>query len=306
MSNREITADYKYVYDPKHEHKPLHGIWKMTGSGWSSSGDDEEDGKTSPSKSTQDDTANNVSKPGANDDDAVQEKNEQPVEENTVEAPAEEDAQEDGDVQEDTDNTDNAPADEPVDNAENVNDAPEDGGEDDFADFTAPSPRKQDEPDGQNPGDGSDELEMEIVDDEAPADDSFEDGGDTATDDEQEQAPAEEEENDFNLDESNDGDSMFADEKQDEFTDEGKHPDYISKMNAFVEKFDEGEGKENDITFKAVASNLDWDNLDEVLALAGHCDEIGLESAYEVLAFLYHSYKKDADAFDNMLAEEMQ
>lgn len=50
-------------------------------------------------------------------------------------------------------------------------------------------------------------------------------------------------------------------------------------MNKFIEVFDADEGKENDVTFKAVAANLDWDKEDDVKAFINHCNKKEIDGA---------------------------
>lgn len=33
---KSFVAEYKYIYDPNHKHRPEKGTWNMTNSGWSS------------------------------------------------------------------------------------------------------------------------------------------------------------------------------------------------------------------------------------------------------------------------------
>ena len=95
--------------------------------------------------------------------------------------------------------------------------------------------------------------------------------------------------------------SLFDDSKKDDFINEEKFDEYIEKMNAFVDKFDEDQGKENKVTFKAVASNLEWNKLDDVKAFAEHCKKQEIEGAEQVLAFLYYQYNENSEKFDEIL-----
>ena len=146
-----------------------------------------------------------------------------------------------------------------------------------------------------------DDLDLDLGDDDDVDDDSDDSGDEEEPDDEDDGGDEEPDEGS-----DDDGDDAFDDSKADEYTDDAKHSDYVTKMNEFIKKFDEDEGKENKVTFKAVASNLDWDDLDTVKAFADHCDEVGLEGADEVLAFLYYSHKADSDKFDDMIGDEME
>jgi hypothetical protein len=98
-------------------------------------------------------------------------------------------------------------------------------------------------------------------------------------------------------------DGLFDDANKDKYVDPDMYDQYIEMLNAFIEKFDDGEGKENDVTFKAVASNLDWDSMGEVTAFANHCKEKGLEGADEVIAFLYFQHQEDGEKFDKIIAD---
>jgi hypothetical protein len=72
-------------------------------------------------------------------------------------------------------------------------------------------------------------------------------------------------------------------------------------MNKFIDVFDEDEGKENKVTFKAVASNLDWSIEDDIKAFAEHCKKQNLSDAEEIIAFLYYQYNNDKEKFDTIL-----
>ena len=90
---------------------------------------------------------------------------------------------------------------------------------------------------------------------------------------------------------------------RDRFVNEDKRQELLDKMNDFIAKFDEDEGKENQVTFKAVASNLDWNNLDDVMGFAGHCEDKGIEGATEVIAFLYHQSAADQEMFEKIIED---
>ena len=98
-------------------------------------------------------------------------------------------------------------------------------------------------------------------------------------------------------------DGLFDDANKEKYLDPDMYDQYIEQLNAFIEKFDEGEGKENDVTFKAIASNLDWDSMGEVKAFASHCNEKGLDGADDVLAFLYFQHQEDGEKFDKIIAD---
>ena len=87
------------------------------------------------------------------------------------------------------------------------------------------------------------------------------------------------------------------------YLDPDMYDQHIEQLNSFIEKFDEGEGKENDVTFKAIASNLDWNSTEEVKAFAGHCNKKGLDGADDVLAFLYFQHQDDEEKFDKIIAD---
>ena len=284
MNNREITSEYKYVYDPTHEHKPSTGIWKMTGSGWSSSEDtSEETSVTQPNK--QPGEKHNVSNDNNRSFDNNTDKIETPTADDFSQPTKSQNREETSVTQDD---------DEKMPSEDTDQETEDDVGDD----FTAPKPKQTKNDDVDVTEDTVAEPDEEEQEQE-PNDDA---GGSTEENIDEENA------DDFDVDESGiaGDEDMFDDSNTDIFTDEKSHDVYVSKMNAFVKKFDETEGAENDITFKAVASNLDWDNMDEVLALAERCDEIGIENAYEVMAFLYHSFQKDGDSFDTMIADEME
>ena len=96
---------------------------------------------------------------------------------------------------------------------------------------------------------------------------------------------------------------IFDDSNKDEYVNEEKYDEYIEKLNSFIEKFDEGEGKENDVTFKAIASNLDWSKVDDVKAFAEHCGKKEIEGAEEIIAFLYFQHQNDEEKFDKIIED---
>ena len=95
--------------------------------------------------------------------------------------------------------------------------------------------------------------------------------------------------------------SFFTDAQKENFLNEEKFDAYIEKMNTFITTFDEDEGKENKVTFKAVASNLDWSIEDDAKAFANHCKKQNLNGAEEIIAFLYYQYANDKDKFETIL-----
>lgn len=98
-------------------------------------------------------------------------------------------------------------------------------------------------------------------------------------------------------------DDAFDESKKDEYLDQDKYEEYIERMNLFIKEFDEGEGKENEVTFKAIASNLDWSSPDDVKAFQEHCQKKGIDGAADVLAFLYFQHKDNEENFDKILAD---
>jgi hypothetical protein len=102
----------------------------------------------------------------------------------------------------------------------------------------------------------------------------------------------------LNLDEE---ESFFTDAQKENFLNEENFDAYIEKMNEFIAIFDEDEGKENKVTFKAVASNLDWSIEDDAKAFANHCKKQGLDGAEEIIAFLYYQYANDKNKFETIL-----
>ena len=98
-------------------------------------------------------------------------------------------------------------------------------------------------------------------------------------------------------------DDLFDDANKEKYIDPDMYDQHMEQLNAFIEKFDEGEGKENDVTFKAIASNLDWDSMDEVKAFASHCNKKGLDGADDAIAFLYFQYQEDGEKFDKIIAD---
>ena len=94
---------------------------------------------------------------------------------------------------------------------------------------------------------------------------------------------------------------FFTDEKKEEFLNKENFDDFIEKMNSFIDIFDKEQGQENKITFKAVASNLDWSIENDVKAFAEHCKKQNLLDAEQIIAFLYYQYNNDKEGFENIL-----
>ena len=98
-------------------------------------------------------------------------------------------------------------------------------------------------------------------------------------------------------------DSLLDDANKEKYIDPDMYDQHIERLNTFIDKFDEGEGKENDVTFKAIASNLDWDSMEEVKAFASHCNKKGLDGADDAIAFLYFQHQEDGEKFDKIIAD---
>lgn len=98
-------------------------------------------------------------------------------------------------------------------------------------------------------------------------------------------------------------DGLLDDANKEKYIDPDMYDQHIEQLNTFIDKFDEGEGKENDVTFKAIASNLDWDSMEEVKAFASHCNKKGLDGADDAIAFLYFQHQEDGEKFDKIIAD---
>ena len=98
-------------------------------------------------------------------------------------------------------------------------------------------------------------------------------------------------------------DGLFDDANKEKYIDPDMYDQHIEQLNTFIDKFDEGEGKENNVTFKAIASNLDWDSMEEVKAFASHCNKKGLDGADDAIAFLYFQHQEDGEKFDKIIAD---
>lgn len=98
-------------------------------------------------------------------------------------------------------------------------------------------------------------------------------------------------------------DGLLDDANKEKYIDPDMYDQHIERLNTFIDKFDEGEGKENDVTFKAIASNLDWDSMEEVKAFASHCNKKGLDGADDVIAFLYFQHQENGEKFDKIIAD---
>ena len=98
-------------------------------------------------------------------------------------------------------------------------------------------------------------------------------------------------------------DGLLDDANKEKYIDPDMYDQHIEQLNTFIDKFDEGEGKENDVTFKAIASNLDWDSVEEVKAFASHCNKKGLDGADDAIAFLYFQHQEDGEKFDKIIAD---
>ena len=98
-------------------------------------------------------------------------------------------------------------------------------------------------------------------------------------------------------------DGLLDDANKEKYIDPDMYDQHIERLNTFIDKFDEGEGKENDVTFKAIASNLDWDSMEEVKAFASHCNKKELDGADDAIAFLYFQHQEDGEKFDKIIAD---
>ena len=98
-------------------------------------------------------------------------------------------------------------------------------------------------------------------------------------------------------------DGLLGDANKEKYIDPDMYDQHIEQLNTFIDKFDEGEGKENNVTFKAIASNLDWDSTEEVKAFASHCNKKGLDGADDAIAFLYFQHQEDGEKFDKIIAD---
>lgn len=310
---RSITAEYKYVYDPSHEHKPA-GNWNRTGSGWSSNESDaaepvrrpahrpkeqehtskpqefeiEEESTAKPAAPQEEDMEKvdlfDLDDEGSDFDTGDAEG--QPAEKPTKEDAPEEEAQ----PAEEEQGPDGEQA-QPEDNEEEQPEEPADEKEQPAEDEGVPESENEDE---NQEGDGSKDNPI-VIEEEPESEDENQDGEPGQSEVKSDEKPEREDPATEN------GVSPF--EQKEPYVDENNYDGNMEKMNSFIDRFDEGEGKENQITFKAVASNLDWDNLDEIKAFAEHCKKQGLDDADETLAFLYHQHGNDSEKFDKIIEE---
>lgn len=259
-----ILARYQYVYDPDHNSKP-NGMWKRTTSGWSTN--DGEDG---------DETHVTQSKPSS-----------------TTSTPV----------------RSHAPEQLPDDLTDDMGDHADSSPTTPHAQVPANEEEKQQEEpakettefvDEEEPVDNNDDnlFDEDGSDDDFTLDKDGKDEEEAATENEPEEPLPGDAEQKEDAD-----DGLFDEANKDNYIDPDKYDDYIEQMNAFIERFDESEGKENDITFKAIASNLDWDSLEEVKAFSQHCAKKELEGADEVIAFLYFQHQEDAEKFSKLVAD---
>ena len=272
----DITADYKYVYDPDHNSKPA-GSWKQTGSGWSKHDD-------------LDQTARSVVRQPAKKEERTIVKEAEPVQEPEEKAMP------------------SAPEQKPVAPVKNEQPSeaekkPETTEQEADAQPTeenteTPSVDTQAEGEAEKPDTPPTDEGDSLFDDGNKDGDGFETDESGKEEEQKEESPAEDAE------EIQD-EGLFDETNKDEYVNPDKYDENIEKMNSFIEKFDEGEGKENDVTFKAIAANLDWSSIDDVKAFADHCSEKGLDGADEVIAFLYFIHQDDEDKF-NKIVEDMK
>ncbi len=143
--------------------------------------------------------------------------------------------------------------------------------------------------------DDLDALEEKYFGDDASADDSGNEDGESAGDSQPEESSVPQKEP-----ETPEGDQL-DDSAKAAYTDPAQFNGRVEKMNSFIDTFDGGEGKENDVTFKAVAANLDWSNIDDVRAFRDHCKRQNVEGADETIAFLYHQHQADEQKFEEIL-----
>ena len=272
----DITAEYKYVYDPEHSSKPV-GMWSRTNSGWSQS-----DGEKPAHKNVV------QSKPSEKQAPAKEAPAEKPMEKPVAEAPV---PKKEAKPAEKTDVVQDSPSEKDeeslFDDAEETNEPVKEERVDEQdapADGAAGEEKEQDE-EGESlfDGDGSDD---EFVTDE--------DGKEEEQQEIESENPSAEEDTDGGL---------FDEANKEKYLDPDRYDEYMEQMNSFIEKFDEGEGKENDVTFKAIASNLDWDSTEEVQAFADHCAKKNIDGAGDILAFLYFQHKDDGEKFDKIVED---
>ena len=308
---KQIIAEYKYIYDPNHENKPS-GNWNRTNSGWSSHDSTEPLIKTKTNKPSniKHDNKKENSKEQVETPDTIEE--EETNINNELSNPIEENKQEEinlDDVeqpagQEDEFSLDDAeqPADQEeefsLDDAEQPADQ-----EQEFSLDDAEQPANQEEEinldDTEQPADQEDEINLD--DTEQPADQEEEINLDDA------EQPVDQE-NEFSLDDAEGNQvviqeqtNYFTEQKKEQFLKEQSFESYIEKMNNLIKVFDQGEGKDNKVTFKAVASNLDWSKQDVAKAFAQHCDEKQIEGMSEIIAFLYYQFNNNEEKFEQIL-----
>lgn len=260
-----IVDDYRYVYDPEHTNKP-NGNWKYTASGWSNNLEQSDDSDFAPS---------NITTPT---------KNPTPIKSK----PEDSDGKEG--LPKTTEENENLFSDEKS-KSSFVTD--EDGKKEEVK-------SKSNDSLEENPDEDEDDDEFSLdVDDNSEKDNKPED----------ESEDKEEEEGfDFNDEEDNselegEEEPPFNEDEKEEYLSEEKYEEYLENLNAFIDRFDESEGKDNNVTFKAVASNLDWDSDGEVKAFLDHCNEKKLEGAHDALAFLYFYNKEKKEKFDKIIEE---
>ena len=95
--------------------------------------------------------------------------------------------------------------------------------------------------------------------------------------------------------------NFFSEEKKEEYLNEENFDSFITKMNDFIKIFDEEEGKANKVTFKAIASNLDWSIEKDAKAFAKHCKKEAIADAEEIIAFLFYQFNNNPNKFEDIL-----
>lgn len=258
-----IVADYRYVYDPKHINKP-NGNWKYTTSGWSNNLEQPEGSDYVPGNPT------TTKKP------ALAPLTNKPEDSEDEWVGSEKATKENENLFSDEESKSSFVTDEEG-KKEEVKNKSDDA--------------QKENPDEEN-NEEDEELNLDVDEDtnEEPDGNQEEEGFDLNEDEGGEKSDSSEE-------------PLFSDNEKEEYLSEEKYEEYLEKLNVFIEKFDESEGKDNNVTFKAVASNLDWDSDEEVKAFLDHCNKKKLEGANEALGFLYFYNKKDKKKFDKIIED---
>lgn len=216
---------------------------------------------------------------------------------------------EDADHHDSVKSTPSAPVEPPADTADDASTVPESEGNGDELQFDLHSPEETE--DGEAPaGETPEETESQPSDggdSESLFDNGTDADGGFVTDEEGKKEEQEQHESGKPAVEEGDGEEqpLFDEALKQSSLDADKYDEHMERMNAFIQKFDNGEGKENDVTFKAIASNLDWSSEEEVRAFAEHCEQKGMDDAKEVIAFLYYQHESDEEKF-NRIVDDMK